>query len=152
MKNKVHFFLLLHIFLFPCIIFVRFRIFFCSWFPAKPKNNHKASFRTFEHSSRSKIGQAKFQSFVIFYFGPCLYVCNELIFDGLHFMYKRLLFEVCSPHLHASFVTLCIKIGQLFETQGIFEEYLKIDKYPLYKDYVADFEFFWMFKESLGLY
>ena len=67
-------------------------------------------------------------------------------------IFGKSLIEVCSPHLHASFVTLCIKIGQLFETQGIFEEYLKIDKYPLYKDYVADFEFFWMFKESLGLY
>ena len=39
------------------------------------------------------------------------YVCNELIFDNKLFL-KKSLKEVCSPHLHDSFGTLCVKFGQ----------------------------------------
>ena len=38
---------------------------------------------------------------------------------------KKTLIEVYSSHLHASFGTFCVQIGQLFETQLVFEEYLK---------------------------
>ena len=59
-------------------------------------------------------------------------VCNEIIFDGLHDMYNRLFLkkiptEVRSPYLHASFGTFYVQIGQLFEAQWVFEEYMKID-------------------------
>ena len=57
----------------------------------------------------------------------------------------------CSPHLNASFGTLCVKIGQPFEAQLVFEVCLRIDKTLLSKENVADFDFLRMFKDSLCL-
>ena len=34
----------------------------------------------------------------------------------------KTLIEVCGPHLHASFGTFCFQIGQLFESQWVFQE------------------------------
>ena len=47
--------------------------------------------------------------------------------------------EVCSSYLYASFDTFCVKIGQLFEAQWVFEECLKIDKSLSSKENVVDF-------------
>ena len=49
------------------------------------------------------------------------YVCTERIFDSRPSMYDKIFLkinlEACSPHIHASFGTFCIQIGQLFAAQ-----------------------------------
>ena len=45
-------------------------------------------------------------------------------------------------YLYASFDIFCVQIGLIVELQGVYEEYVKIDKTPFLKENVADFEIF----------
>ena len=55
-------------------------------------------------------------------------------------IFERNLKWFCTPHLYVSFATFCVQIGQLFGVQGVFTEYLKIDKSPFFKENVADLD------------
>ena len=66
------------------------------------------------------------------------------------FLKKNIMKAGRSP-LHASFGTFCVQIGQLFEAQWAFEEFLNIDKSSFSKENVADFKFFRMFDQMKNL-
>ena len=54
-------------------------------------------------------------------------------------IFEKIRIKVCSTHLYASFGTFCAYIGQLFETQRVFEVCLRIDKSLWSKEKVVDF-------------
>ena len=66
-------------------------------------------------------------------------------------IFGKTLIELCIPHLYASFGTLCVQIGQLFEAQWVFEKCLETLKSLLSKENDIYFEFFPKFKVSLCL-
>ena len=53
-------------------------------------------------------------------------------------VFEKTLIEVCILHLYASFGSFCVQIGQLFETQWVFEECLNMDKSLVLKENVVD--------------
>ena len=59
--------------------------------------------------------------------------------------------EVGSWYLYASFDTLYVKIGQLFEKRLVLEKCLKTVKSLFLEKSVVNFEFFRKFKVSLRL-
>ena len=74
-----------------------------------------------------------------------IYVMNEFLTACILYIKmfsEKTLIKVCSLYLYASFGTFCTQIGQLFESQWVFEVCLKIDKLlPLLlsKENVVDF-------------
>ena len=54
-------------------------------------------------------------------------------------IFENALIEACSPNIYASFGTFCVEIGQLCETQWVFEVCFKIDKSLLSKENILDF-------------
>ena len=88
-------------FLFPCTNFVPLHkfcliwIIFCSWFPANPKNknNNKASFRTFEHSSQSKnaVNFRLFLKFLCICTVRRIQFCFKFLFISLHSLESTIL-------------------------------------------------------------
>ena len=57
-------------------------------------------------------------------------------------IFGKILLEVGSWHLYASFGTFCVQIGQFFEAQWVFENCLKTVKSLFSKENDGDFEFF----------
>ena len=53
-------------------------------------------------------------------------------------IFENTLVEACSPNLYASFGTFCVEIGQLCETQWVFEACLKINKSLSWKENSSD--------------
>ena len=70
---------------------------------------------------------------------------------ALQNIFEKTLIEVGSSHIYVSFGTFCVKIGQLFEAQTVFEKCMKTVKSPFSKENYVDFEFFRKFKASLRL-
>ena len=72
-----------------------------------------------------------------------MYVMNEFLTANssctTKYFFLITVVELCSPHLCASFGTLFIQIGQLFESQRVFEVCLKKDKSLSSKQNVINF-------------
>ena len=65
--------------------------------------------------------------------------------------YLKNTYRIWKLTFHASFGTFCVQKGQLFEAPWAFEGCLIINKFVVFEENVADFEFLRMFKDSLRL-
>ena len=57
---------------------------------------------------------------------------------------SKMLIEVGSSHLYASFGTFCVQIGQFLEAQWVLEKCLKMVKSLFLKENDVDFEFIYI--------
>ena len=66
-------------------------------------------------------------------------------------IFEQTLIEIGSLNLYTFIGTFCVQVGWLFESQWAFEECLNIEKSLFSKENVVNFDFLWMFKDSLFL-